>query len=324
MKKEVILIPEILKEDQLKLLQEVTPESEFIITNKNEVNDEMLEKATIIFGNLSPEKVAKAKNLKWMQTNSAGVDSYCKEGILNENVILTNATGAYGLPIGEHMVGCVFAFYKNLLKYKMVQKQGEWKSLGKVKYVSNATVLVLGMGDIGKGFAYRMKQLGAYVIGIKRTLSDKPDYIDEVYTQDQLEKVLPKADIIALSLPRTPQTYHMINEQTLSLMKEDALIINVGRGEAIDTDALVQTLKSGKLLGAALDVFEQEPLDPTHPLWQMDNVLITPHVSGGNYHDETGDLIFNIIYTNFKHYFNDEPLNNLVDRKTGYKKSNSQ
>lgn len=324
MKKEVILIPEILKEDQLKLLQEVTPESEFIITNKNEVNDEMLEKATIIFGNLSPEKVAKAKNLKWMQTNSAGVDSYCKEGILNENVILTNATGAYGLPIGEHMVGCVFAFYKNLLKYKMVQKQGEWKSLGKVKYVSNATVLVLGMGDIGKGFAYRMKQLGAYVIGIKRTLSDKPNYIDEVYTQDQLEKVLPKADIIALSLPRTPQTYHMINEQTLSLMKEDALIINVGRGEAIDTDALVQTLKSGKLLGAALDVFEQEPLDPTHPLWQMDNVLITPHVSGGNYHDETGDLIFNITYTNFKHYFNDEPLNNLVDRKTGYKKSNSQ
>lgn len=324
MKKEVILIPEILKEDQLKLLQEVTPESEFIITNKNEVNDEMLEKATIIFGNLSPEKVVKAKNLKWMQTNSAGVDSYCKEGILNENVILTNATGAYGLPIGEHMVGCVFAFYKNLLKYKMVQKQGEWKSLGKVKYVSNATVLVLGMGDIGKGFAYRMKQLGAYVIGIKRTLSDKPDYIDEVYTQDQLEKVLPKADIIALSLPRTPQTYHMINEQTISLMKEDALIINVGRGEAIDTNALVQTLKSGKLLGVALDVFEQEPLDPTHPLWQMDNVLITPHVSGGNYHDETGDLIFNITYTNFKHYFNDEPLNNLVDRKTGYKKSNSQ
>lgn len=324
MKKEIILIPEIFKEDQLKLLQEVTPESEFIITNKNEVNDEMLEKATIIFGNLPPEKVAKAKNLKWMQTNSAGVDSYCKEGILGENVILTNATGAYGLPIGEHMVGCVFAFYKNLLKYKMVQKQGEWKSLGKVKYVSNATVLVLGMGDIGKGFAYRMKQLGAYVIGIKRTLSDKPDYIDEVYTQDQLEKVLPKADIIALSLPRTPQTYHMINEQTLSLMKEDALIINVGRGEAIDTDALVQTLKSGKLLGAALDVFEQEPLDPTHPLWQMDNVLITPHVSGGNYHDETGDLIFNITYTNFKHYFNDEPLNNLVDRRTGYKKSNSQ
>ena len=258
-----------------------------------------------------------------MQTNSAGVDGYCKEGILGENVILTNATGAYGLPIGEHMVGCVFAFYKNLLKYKMVQKRGEWKSLGKVKYVSNATVLVLGMGDIGKGFAYRMKQLGAYVIGIKRTLSDKPDYIDEVYTQDQLEKVLPKADIIALSLPRTPQTYHMINEHTLSLMKEDALIINVGRGEAIDTDALVQTLKSGKLLGAALDVFEQEPLDPTHPLWQMDNVLITPHVSGGNYHDETGDLIFNITYTNFKHYFNDEPLNNLVDRRTGYKKSNS-
>ena len=103
MKKEIILIPEIFKRDQLKLLQEVTPESEFIITNKNEVNDEMLEKATIIFGNLPPEKVAKAKNLKWMQTNSAGVDSYCKEGILGENVILTNATGAYGLPIGEHM-----------------------------------------------------------------------------------------------------------------------------------------------------------------------------------------------------------------------------
>lgn len=322
MKKEIILIPEIIKEEYFQKLKEVTPESEFIIASKDEVSDDMLEKATIIFGNLPPEKVAKAKNLKWMQTNSAGVDSYCKEGILKEDTLLTNATGAYGLPIGEHMVGCVFAFYKNLLKYKMVQPKGQWESLGKVKYISNATVLVIGMGDIGKGFASRMKQLGAYTIGIKRTTSNKPDYIDEVYTQDQLETVLPRADIIALSLPRTPQTYHMINEHTLSLMKDDALIINVGRGEAIDTNALVETLASGKLLGAALDVFEQEPLDPNHPLWKMDNVLITPHVSGGNYHDETGNLIFNITYTNFKHYFNDEPLNNIVDRKTGYKQSN--
>lgn len=324
MAKEVILIPQKITEDRLEKLKEVAGESEFILCEKKEeITKEILEKATILFGNLSVEQVSQMKNLKWMQTNSAGVDAYCKEGVLCQGAVLTNATGAYGTPISEYMVGCVFAFYKNLLKYKVRQPQGLWSNVGHVKYIENTKVLVLGLGDIGSNFALRMKQLGAYTIGLKRTIANKPDYIDELYTNEELKNVVKKADIIALSLPRTPQTYHIINQEILNLMKEDALIINVGRGEAIDTEALVNTLKSGKLLGAALDVFEQEPLDASHPLWQMDNVLITPHVSGGNYDKETGELVFNLMFNNFKRYFMGQPLENIVDITTGYKKSNS-
>lgn len=324
MKKEIILIPSKMKEERLNKLKEVAKDSEFIVLeNRNDLTDEILEKVTVIFGNIAPMQLAKAKNLKWMQTTSAGVDRYCKDGILKEDTILTNATGVYGFPISEYMIGCVHAFYKNLFTYRLVQSKGEWKNVGHIKHIAGTKVLVLGLGDIGKEFAKRMKALGAYTIGMKRTVGEPLDYMDEIHTNDKLEELLPQTDIVALSLPRTPETIHMINEHTLSLMKDDALIINVGRGDAIDTEALTKVLQSGKLMGAALDVLEQEPLDPSHPLWQMDNVLITPHISGGNYDQETGEIIFNLTFDNFKRYFNDEPLNNIVDKTTGYKKSNT-
>lgn len=324
MKKEVILIPNAIKAHELAALKEAAPECEFILCDKSHpATLEQLERATVIFGNVSPEELKQAKNLKWIQTHSAGVDPYCKPGILAEGAIITNATGAYGMPISEYMVGTVLAFYKNLLKYKVRQPQAIWSNVGHIKYVENTKVLCIGLGDIGSNFAKRMKKLGAYTMGIKRTTANKPDYMDELYTSEQLKDILPKADIVALSLPRTSDTIHLINKEMLELMKDDALIINVGRGEAIDTEALVECLRSGKLMGAALDVFEQEPLPSDHLLWQMENVLITPHVSGGNYDKETGDIVFHLTYNNFKRYFNDEPLENIVDLTTGYKVSNS-
>lgn len=322
--KEVILIPDGIKDNQLKQLQTIAKESEFLIyDHPRDIKQEDLEKTTIIFGNMPVEKIKQAKQVKWIQTKSAGVDQYCNPGVLQANTCLTNATGAYGKPISEYMVGTVFALYKNLLKYKMRQSKAVWANVGHVKMIDNTKVLVIGLGDIGLQFALRMKKLGAYTIGIKRTLINKPEGIDELYTMEHLDEVLPQADVIALALPRTSSTYHMLEKRRFELMKDDALIINVGRGEAIDTEALVETLQSGKLLGAALDVFEQEPLDPNHPLWQMENVLITPHVSGGNYDLETGDMVFDIMLDNFKRYFNHEPLHNIVDKTTGYKKSNS-
>lgn len=324
MDKEVILIPGKIKSNQLNKLKAVAKNSEFICCNQHgEIKDSDLERATIIFGNISVSQLKKAIHLKWMQTSSAGVDAYCQPGILVEGAILTNATGAYGGVISEYMVGCVLAFYKNLLRYKVRQPQAIWSNIGHIKYVENTKVLVLGMGDIGTQFAIKMKKMGAYIIGIKRTMGDKPTEVDELYTTSQLKEVIGKADIIALSLPRTEKTYHLLDDKMFALMKEDALIINVGRGEAIDTHALLRCIENNKLLGAALDVFEEEPLPKDHPLWQKENVLITPHVSGGNYDLETGDLIFNLMYNNFMRYFNHEELKHQVDLKTGYKKSNT-
>ncbi len=324
MEKEIVLVTHECTEEQLQKLKEAAPEYEFAAAyTREDIDEEILQTATIAFGNIPIDLYQKAASLKWMQTASAGSDLYFTKENYRPEVTVTNCTGAFGMPISEYMVGCVLAFYKNLLKYKVVQPKKQWQNLGKVKYIEYSRVLCLGTGDIGSGFAKRMKKLGAYTIGVKRTPSNKPDYFDELYTTDHLDELLPQADILAISLPRTEDTVHIIDERRLKLLKEDALIINVGRGNAIDTKALYEHMKEGHLLGAALDVLEQEPLDPDNPLWNLDNLLITPHISGGNYQDETGELIFHVMFGNFERYMQGKELYNQVDANTGYKVSNS-
>ena len=160
--------------------------------------------------------------------------------------------------------------------------------------------MIVGLGDIGGEFAKRLKALGAYTIGIRRKSTNKPDYLDELHQMEQLNDLLPKADIVALSLPATKLTNGIINKKTLSLMKKDAVIINVGRGTAIDTDALCDALEKGNLLGAALDVTDPEPLPSDHRLWKIKNAIITPHVSGGYSLEETRNRIVNISVENLE------------------------
>lgn len=301
-------------------LRSLCPSARFHFAASSEVTRSLAQSARVILGNVSPDLIAGSPNLRFLQLNSAGTDGYLKEGVLAEDVFLSNATGAYGLAISEHMVGAALMLMKKLHLYHDNQKNALWKDEGPVVSIYGSTSLIIGAGDIGTEFARRVKALGSHTVGIRRTPSGPAPFFDEMYTSERLNTLLPKADIVALSLPNTPETVHIITRERLLAMKKTAVLLNVGRGTAVDTDALAEILASGHLLGAALDVTDPEPLPPSHPLWSVTNALITPHISGAYHLPETLARIIKIALKNFALYVNGQEPENLVDRKTGYRK----
>ncbi len=279
-----------------------------------------LEGVEAVLGNLPTKLIPAASSLRWMQLSMAGADAYVLEGVLPEKVTLTNTTGAFGLAISEHMVACVLALYKKLHLYRDNQLRGRWLDRGEVRQIEGAVVLSVGMGDIGGSFAKKMKALGAYVIGIRRLQRAKPDWADEVYQMDSLDRVLPRADIVALSLPGTPETFRLFDRERIFRMKDGATLLNVGRGNVLDTDALCDALSCGKLYAASLDVTDPEPLPSDHRLWKLENALITPHVSGFFHLRATYDNIVDITLSNLERFLGGVPLACQVDRKTGYRR----
>ncbi len=277
--------------------------------------------ANIILGNPKPDFIKASGKLLWLQTNSAGVEPFIKNGVLAESTALTNASGAYGLAIAEHMLGMHLEIIKKLELYRDNQSARKWESRGSVKSISGANVLVLGMGDIGGEYARRVKVLGATVIGMRRMNREKPDYVDEIITQDELDNFLPRADVIAMSLPGTPQTENIISRERIEKMKDGAVILNVGRGNAIDLEALADALESGKLMGAGLDVTEPEPLPQEHRLWKIPTAVITPHIAGFFYLKHTHDRIVEIMAENLCRFASGSDLINQVDFAAGYRKT---
>jgi phosphoglycerate dehydrogenase-like enzyme len=265
-----------------------------------------------VIGNVPAALLPAAKKLKWLQLNSAGADPYARSGVLPEGCRLTTASGAYGLTVSEHMLALTFALVRRLNQYIGAQREGQWKSCGHIISVENSTVLVLGLGDIGGSYARKMNALGAHVIGVRRHTGEKPGYLDEIHTIDELDSLLPCADIVAMVLPGTPETAHLMDERRLRLMKKGAYLINVGRGSAVDPAGLKKVILDGWLGGAALDVTEPEPLPPEDPLWRMDKVIITPHVAGHFFLAETVNRIVRIAGENLRAWLQGTPLQKEV------------
>lgn len=284
------------------------------------VTQEDVDWAQVILGNVPAAMLHGSPALEWLQTNSAGVEAYIQPGVLAGDTLLTNATGAYGLAIAEHMLGMLLELFKKLELYRDAQKSGAWQSQGAVKAVYGSTVLVLGMGDIGGEFAARCKALGAKVIGVRRSPRPCPEYADEVHLLEDLDSLLPQADVVAITLPGTDATRGLMSRERLAKMKEGAVLLNVGRGFIVDTEALCDALERGHLSGAGVDVTDPEPLPPTHRLWNIPTAVVTPHISGFYHLRETHERIVGIFLENLRHFQAGEPLRNLVDFATGYRK----
>jgi phosphoglycerate dehydrogenase-like enzyme len=257
--------------------------------------------------------------LEWLQLNSSGVGAYSKWALQN-NFTLTCATGIYGLAVSEHILGLILSLYKKLYLYRDNQLSQEWVDEGPVKTIEGSIALIVGLGDIGSTLAKKLNALGAYTIGVRRSNLDKPNYVDELYTTEKLDELLPRADIITFILPDTKDTYHLVDERRLNLMKNEAILINAGRGSLIDQDALCNVLDSGKLLAVGLDVTNPEPLPAEHRLWRIKNVVITPHVSGDYHLKETHERLIQLAAKNLHAFFNDKELTSLVDHSTGYRR----
>jgi len=292
-----------------------------VIFNESEKTDtidaETAGNATVVFGNPDAVFLKRCSRLKWLQLQSSGADGYVN-GEINETVQLTSATGCYGHAVSEHMAALTLATMKKLHLYRDEQTACRWKNRGAVKSIRDAVVLVIGLGDIGAEYARLMKALGSYVIGVRRSARAKPGYVDELLLAGQMEEALPRADVVTLIIPGTKDTAGLIGRAQLAKMKKDAIIINAGRGSAVDTEALCDALEAGTLGGAGLEVTDPEPLPPDHRLWKMENAIITPHVSGGRYMPQTYQYVSKFILENARRFVRGEALESLVDYKTGF------
>ncbi|MCL2602127.1 MAG: D-2-hydroxyacid dehydrogenase, partial [Treponema sp.] len=243
------------------------------------IDNQTAENATVIFGNPKAKFLQLCPRLKWLQLHSSGANGYVT-GEIKETVLLTSATGCYGHAVSEHMAALTLALVKKLHLYRDEQAAARWQARGTVNSIRGSVVLVIGLGDIGAEYGRLMKALGAYVIGVRRSVRAKPEYVDELLAVQAMVEALPRADVVALALPETQDTAGIIGRPQLALMKRGAVLINAGRGSAIDTEALCDALESGALGGAGLDVIDTEPLPAEHRLWNMENALITPHIAG--------------------------------------------
>lgn len=306
-------------EHRIKLEEAINKRGKIEYIDKDDIKPDDIADSEIILGNVPTQWLKQCKKLKWLQLGTAGSDTYAVPGVLPENCFLTNSSGAYGLAISEHMIGTLLEIYKKLHLYRDNQNNCMWKDEGTVETIEGKKVLIVGLGDIGSSFAVKMKALGAYIIGIRRTKQIIPPYIDELYTPEELDKLLPRADIVALCLPQTSQTEKLFSRERIFRMKERSVLINVGRGSAVDTDALCDALESGKLLGASVDVVDPEPLPAEHRIWRIRNAVVTPHISGFFHLRETHDRIISITAENIIRYYNGERLINMVDFSTGYR-----
>ena len=290
----------------------IAPDARHVYAGRRSVTPEQMAEATVIFGWPRPKMLCEAARLKWLQTMWAGADEYTGPGILPENVILTTSSGSNRLSVAEHMLAMMLSLCRKLPVYRDHQKSHEWKDEGKMKTICGGTVLVVGAGNIGSAFAAMCRGLGAKTIGLKRTVNGPVEGFDEIYPIDRLDDLLPTADVVALVVPHSPETVGLMNADRLALMKDDAILISSGRGSVLDQDALVRTMYSGRLWGAGLDVTVPEPLPADHPLWDIPNLILTPHVAGGIRLEITRRSCIEMAQENLRRWLAGEPLTNRV------------
>ena len=283
------------------------------------INDDDLKDGEVIIGCLKEESLRKCTKLKLYQHSMAGSDSLKKEWF-PEGCMVCNATGSFGVAIAEWSIGALIYLMRNFDSFTLNKEKHRWDRLVSKHSIYNSTVLLLGMGNIGEEIGKRLKAMGAHVEGIRRHADDKPEWCEKIGTLDDLETMLPEADVIISCLPQNDSTRRILTKKEFLLMKKDAYFLNVGRGSVLDTSDLCETIKSGHLAGAALDVYEKEPLDEKSPLWDMKNVLISPHIAGCLDLDINKHLLTEIVKHNINTLLNGGTYLNEVDFATGYRK----
>ncbi len=313
-----ILVTVPVNEAHKEMLRQAAPSAQIAYKAADEVTEADVAEIEIIFGNIAPELVQQAKNLRLLQLFSSGTDGYISA--LPAGCLLANTTGAFGLAIGEHLLAMAMMLMKRLHQYRDNQNRREWKDMGGVISLEGATVVTLGLGDIGGAFAKRCKALGAYTIGVRRADGNKPEYVDELVLADAVDSVLPRADILAMALPSTPETARILDRRRINLLRDGAIVLNVGRGSAIDQDALADAIELRRLR-AGLDVTDPEPLPPDHRLWALEGCLITPHISGYFHLQATHDRMVRIACENISRVIAGKPPVNIVDASTGYRQN---
>lgn len=273
--------------------------------------------------NYDPAWLNSARKLKWIHSIAAGNEKIIPS-LVGKPIALTDSSGVHAIPIAEQVIGYMLMFERRLLAAVKSQEKKQWAKDLNVGELNGKTVLIVGLGAVGRGIARLCKGLGMKVIATKRA-ADKAaadavsSLVDELHPAadaGELKKILSVADYVVLSVPFTSETRHMFGTAQFSAMKPTAYFVNIARGSVVDEKALISALRQQKIAGAALDVFETEPLPESSPLWEMENVIITPHNAGLTPHYM--DRVVDIFCSNLKAYLENKPMPNLVDKGKGY------
>lgn len=273
----------------------------------------------VVYGLPRPEQLRSFTGLRWFCASFAGVDNYCAAALWpNEEAILTNSAGAYGVTIAEHVMMVTLMLLRQYPQFARIVARQDWVRQIPMGTICRSRVTIVGTGDIGTHVACRFRAMEpGHICGVRRNQKPAPDF-DEVVTFDRLDEVLPRTDILILCVPSTPQTVGILSRERIALLPQHAIVINVGRGSAIDQDALMDALNAERIAGAALDVMTPEPLPQGHPLWEAKNVLITPHCAGNFSCAVTRDTDVAMFCGDLRRYAAGERLAHLVDRTRGY------
>jgi phosphoglycerate dehydrogenase-like enzyme len=295
---------------------EQVPELDVAVVESDDEARREIADADAAFGTLQPDLLRVANNLKWLQAPAiAPPPGYYSPQLIAHPVVVTNFRGIFNDHIAAHIMAFVLAFARGLHQYFPRQAHHEWAPAPLdtgVVHLPESTALIVGVGGIGAETANLCAAFGMRVIGVDARLEDRPAGVAELHKPEALDEVLPRADFVILTIPHTPETEGLMNAARFALMKPTAFFINIGRGKTTRLDDLVAALRSGHLAGAALDVFEEEPLPADHPLWETPNVLLTPHTAGfGPYLDDRRQ---EIIVDNARRLVRGEPLRNVVDK----------
>jgi len=298
--------------NEKKEFEALLPDAVWEYPHRSTVTPEQLSAATIIMGWPKPSQMNLAVNLRWLQTLWMGADEYLAPGVVSEDVTITRCVGAYTQTVSEHMLTTLLALCRRLPECRDNQRAHKWVDVRQMRSIRGATILVVGAGDIGSAFARLCKGVGAHTVGLKRTITNPIDGFDTLDTMDHLDNWLPKADVVALILPHAPETVNLMDARRIGLMKSDAILISDGRGTVLDQQALANAMTSGHLWGAALDVTVPEPLPEDSPLWDIPNLLITPHVAGGIRMEVSRKTAVSFCLENFRRYVEKRPLEGVV------------
>ncbi len=310
-------------EPQLAMLEQLPPETGIAVGNKPEAFENAAPSATVIFnwslgGPLLREVFAMCPRVQWVHTRSAGLDNVLFPELVESNVPLTNGTGVFSASLGEFVLAAILFFAKDLRRMVRNQEAGVWEQFD-VEEIAGKTVGIVGYGDIGRAVAQRVRAMGMRVLAVKRSgpsVYNVDPLVSRIFGPGDLHEMLPKCDYVVAAAPLTPETRGMIGRAEFAAMKPEAVILNVGRGPVIDEAALIEALGTGKIRGAALDVFDEEPLPKSHPFWCMKNVLVSPHCA-----DHTPDWLeraMQFFVDQYWRWLKGEPLLNVVDKRAGY------
>ncbi len=306
-----------------RLRKEFAPLEVVRLASYEGVEKEIRDAEVVITWSLRPEQIALARKLRWIHSPAAAVHQLLFPELVGRDIIITNGRDVHGPVVAEHVIAMILALAKKLpqaSRFQQRQAWGQeelWNSYPHPREVAGATLGLVGLGTIGGSAARHASGLGMRVIAVREHPEKaSPEGVEQVFASSQLDTLLAQSDYVVLAAPVTSATHNLIDAAGLAKMKPDACLINVGRGQLVDEAALIQALRDHKIGGAALDVFVEEPLPSSSPLWNFENVLITPHTAGLT--EKQWERQYALVAENLRRYLNHQPLLAIVDQQTGY------